>query len=247
MDATRNRLCLAAALNPSPSAVGQGPSVLMPGNSRPRPDPIAVARVGERTVADRDPERLLQMRIRVRVRRSARYRSGRGPSAKVESSPLATNAGPSLPYSSSLSSRAGLVDIGGLALAVPEGGAPSGYSPIPAAEPEGVADEAVRAGVRWGPNRVKPFGCSTRWTRSRLIPSGPAAALASWSSSTSRAPRSHCTSTTAGTWASTSVDGEYSLVIADETVTASPLTWVYVPRGTPHAWRCDSLEVAFST
>jgi hypothetical protein len=33
MDATRNRLCLAAGLNPSPSAVRQGLSVLMPGNS----------------------------------------------------------------------------------------------------------------------------------------------------------------------------------------------------------------------
>jgi mannose-6-phosphate isomerase-like protein (cupin superfamily) len=31
------------------------------------------------------------------------------------------------------------------------------------------------------------------------------------------------------------VDGEYSFVIADETVAASNLTWVYVLRGTPHA------------
>jgi hypothetical protein len=44
--------------------------------------------------------------------------------------------------------RAGLADIGGLA--VPEGRAPSGYSPFPAAETEGVADEAVRAGGRTG-------------------------------------------------------------------------------------------------
>jgi quercetin dioxygenase-like cupin family protein len=38
------------------------------------------------------------------------------------------------------------------------------------------------------------------------------------------------------------LDGEYSFVIADETVAASPGSWVYVPRGTPHAWRCDSRE-----
>jgi mannose-6-phosphate isomerase-like protein (cupin superfamily) len=38
------------------------------------------------------------------------------------------------------------------------------------------------------------------------------------------------------------LDGEYSFVIAEETVAASFGSWVYVPRGTPHAWRCDSLE-----
>jgi mannose-6-phosphate isomerase-like protein (cupin superfamily) len=38
------------------------------------------------------------------------------------------------------------------------------------------------------------------------------------------------------------VDGEYSFVITDETVAASPRTWIFVPRGTPHAWRCDSRE-----
>jgi mannose-6-phosphate isomerase-like protein (cupin superfamily) len=36
--------------------------------------------------------------------------------------------------------------------------------------------------------------------------------------------------------------GEYSFVIADETVAASPGSWVYVPRTVPHAWRCDSTE-----
>jgi mannose-6-phosphate isomerase-like protein (cupin superfamily) len=36
--------------------------------------------------------------------------------------------------------------------------------------------------------------------------------------------------------------GEYSFVIADETVAASPGSWVYVPPRIPHAWRCDSTE-----
>ena len=38
------------------------------------------------------------------------------------------------------------------------------------------------------------------------------------------------------------LDGEYTFVIADATVAASPGSWVYVPRGTPHGWRCDSPE-----
>jgi quercetin dioxygenase-like cupin family protein len=38
------------------------------------------------------------------------------------------------------------------------------------------------------------------------------------------------------------LDGEYVFVIGDETVPASPGTWVFVPRNTPHAWRCDSAE-----
>ena len=38
------------------------------------------------------------------------------------------------------------------------------------------------------------------------------------------------------------LDGEYSFVVADETVAASPGTWVYVPRETPHAWRCQAGE-----
>ena len=38
------------------------------------------------------------------------------------------------------------------------------------------------------------------------------------------------------------LDGQYNFVIADETVAASPGTWVYAPRKTPHAWRCDSTE-----
>jgi mannose-6-phosphate isomerase-like protein (cupin superfamily) len=36
------------------------------------------------------------------------------------------------------------------------------------------------------------------------------------------------------------LDGEYTFVIADDTVAVSPGAWVYVPRRTPHAWRCDS-------
>jgi mannose-6-phosphate isomerase-like protein (cupin superfamily) len=36
------------------------------------------------------------------------------------------------------------------------------------------------------------------------------------------------------------LEGEYTFVIADETVAASVGWWVYVPPGTPHAWRCDS-------
>jgi mannose-6-phosphate isomerase-like protein (cupin superfamily) len=36
------------------------------------------------------------------------------------------------------------------------------------------------------------------------------------------------------------LEGEYSFVIPDEMVAASVGWWVYVPRGTPHAWRCDS-------
>ena len=36
------------------------------------------------------------------------------------------------------------------------------------------------------------------------------------------------------------LEGEYSFVIADEMVAASVGWWVYVPPGTPHAWRCDS-------
>jgi quercetin dioxygenase-like cupin family protein len=38
------------------------------------------------------------------------------------------------------------------------------------------------------------------------------------------------------------LEGEYSFVIADETVAASSGSWLYVPRETPHAWRCDSPE-----
>jgi hypothetical protein len=36
------------------------------------------------------------------------------------------------------------------------------------------------------------------------------------------------------------LEGEYSFGIADEMVAASVGWWVYVPRGTPHVWRCDS-------
>jgi quercetin dioxygenase-like cupin family protein len=36
------------------------------------------------------------------------------------------------------------------------------------------------------------------------------------------------------------VDGDYSFVIGDESVTASSGAWVFVPRNTAHAWRCAS-------
>lgn len=38
------------------------------------------------------------------------------------------------------------------------------------------------------------------------------------------------------------LDGEYLFVIGDDAVAASSGTWVFVPRNTPHAWRCDSAE-----
>jgi hypothetical protein len=38
------------------------------------------------------------------------------------------------------------------------------------------------------------------------------------------------------------LDGEYTFVMADETMAAPAGTWVYVPRKFPHAWRCDSTE-----
>jgi mannose-6-phosphate isomerase-like protein (cupin superfamily) len=36
------------------------------------------------------------------------------------------------------------------------------------------------------------------------------------------------------------LDGEYTFVIADDSLSASPGTWVFVPRKTLHAWRCNS-------
>ena len=36
--------------------------------------------------------------------------------------------------------------------------------------------------------------------------------------------------------------GEYTFVIAEETVAASSGTWIFVPRGTAHGWRCDSAQ-----
>lgn len=36
------------------------------------------------------------------------------------------------------------------------------------------------------------------------------------------------------------LDGEYTFVIEDDSVAASPGAWLFVPRKTPHAWRCDS-------
>ncbi|MGH9182655.1 MAG: quercetin 2,3-dioxygenase [Acidimicrobiales bacterium] len=38
------------------------------------------------------------------------------------------------------------------------------------------------------------------------------------------------------------LDGQYTFVIGDDARAASPGTWIFVPRETPHAWRCDSPE-----
>jgi quercetin dioxygenase-like cupin family protein len=38
------------------------------------------------------------------------------------------------------------------------------------------------------------------------------------------------------------LDGEYTFVIGDDAVAAKRGTWIFVPRKTPHAWRCDSPE-----
>jgi quercetin dioxygenase-like cupin family protein len=36
------------------------------------------------------------------------------------------------------------------------------------------------------------------------------------------------------------VDGDYTFVVAEETLAVSAGAWVFVPRDTAHAWRCDS-------
>jgi quercetin dioxygenase-like cupin family protein len=36
--------------------------------------------------------------------------------------------------------------------------------------------------------------------------------------------------------------GDYRFVIGEDTITASFGAWVFVPRNTAHAWRCDSAE-----
>jgi mannose-6-phosphate isomerase-like protein (cupin superfamily) len=38
------------------------------------------------------------------------------------------------------------------------------------------------------------------------------------------------------------LDGDYRFVIAEDTITVSLGGWVFVPRNTPHAWRCDSAK-----
>ena len=38
------------------------------------------------------------------------------------------------------------------------------------------------------------------------------------------------------------LEGEYQFVLGDETTMAASGTWIFVPRGTPHAWRCHSSE-----
>jgi mannose-6-phosphate isomerase-like protein (cupin superfamily) len=36
------------------------------------------------------------------------------------------------------------------------------------------------------------------------------------------------------------LEGRYTFVVGGDSVTAEPGTWVFAPRATPHAWRCDS-------
>jgi quercetin dioxygenase-like cupin family protein len=36
------------------------------------------------------------------------------------------------------------------------------------------------------------------------------------------------------------LEGRYTFVIVEDSVAANLGTWVFVPRGNPHAWRCDS-------
>jgi quercetin dioxygenase-like cupin family protein len=38
------------------------------------------------------------------------------------------------------------------------------------------------------------------------------------------------------------LDGSYTFVLVDESLAAEPGAWIFVPRNTPHAWRCDSQE-----
>jgi quercetin dioxygenase-like cupin family protein len=38
------------------------------------------------------------------------------------------------------------------------------------------------------------------------------------------------------------LDGEYTFIIEDDTLTASTGSWIFVPCNTQHAWRCDSSE-----
>lgn len=38
------------------------------------------------------------------------------------------------------------------------------------------------------------------------------------------------------------LQGEYIFVVGDENISASPGAWVFVPRNTLHAWRCESAE-----
>jgi quercetin dioxygenase-like cupin family protein len=38
------------------------------------------------------------------------------------------------------------------------------------------------------------------------------------------------------------LDGEYKFITGEDTVAAEPGVWIFVPRNTPHAWRCVSPE-----
>jgi mannose-6-phosphate isomerase-like protein (cupin superfamily) len=38
------------------------------------------------------------------------------------------------------------------------------------------------------------------------------------------------------------LEGEYTFFVRDDVHTVTAGAWVFVPRATPHAWRCDSTE-----
>jgi mannose-6-phosphate isomerase-like protein (cupin superfamily) len=38
------------------------------------------------------------------------------------------------------------------------------------------------------------------------------------------------------------LQGEYTFIVAEETISAPPGVWIFIPRNTPHAWRCDSAQ-----
>jgi quercetin dioxygenase-like cupin family protein len=38
------------------------------------------------------------------------------------------------------------------------------------------------------------------------------------------------------------LDGNYTFVIGEDSVASTPGAWVFVPRNTVHAWRCDSAQ-----
>ena len=38
------------------------------------------------------------------------------------------------------------------------------------------------------------------------------------------------------------LDGDYTFVVGEEAIAASLGAWLFVPRSTPHAWRCDSAQ-----
>ena len=38
------------------------------------------------------------------------------------------------------------------------------------------------------------------------------------------------------------LEGEYTVVVGDDSIVAKVGTWIFVPRKVPHTWRCDSPE-----